>query len=175
MSIEESFSYLGIEYSIGANVVIISIIDKSYDHSILIQEDITKFAVDYSYNDETYTSEVEVVPHVNSVLVFLTNLPAETDIVFTPKVYYNKNGKEEFGKLTNEIEIRTLPYGNITYDLLLSGDIKTDNDINVENKIIEVLGYINSMGAYVVDGYDSYTTYAKTIPIKYNYSNKIVL
>lgn len=166
MTIEESFGSLGLEYSVGANVIIVSIINKSIDNGILIQDSITKVAVNYSYNDEEHTVESAISPHVNSILLFLTDLPAETEIKFRPLIYYTKNDSETFGYLTQEITTTTLPYGNITYNLIASDNPANDNI--VRDKIEEVIGYVNAMGAFVDTTFDTYAPYAKTIPIKYN-------
>ena len=158
---------LRFEYSVGANIIILSLIDESIDHDILISDYIQSIYIEYSYNGNNYHIEKPISFHMNSVLVFIDNLPEETPISITPYIIYREREYEIKLQLTDIIEETTLPYGNIEYNLISSSS--PSNDLIVENKIKEVLQYVNGLGTYIDESYnDSYITYAKTIPIKYN-------
>ena len=159
------YNNLRFEYSLGANVLIVSLIDTSLDKSVLKESNVTKMMIEYSFNNKTYTFTKNLSFHINSMIGIIDSLPSNTNIEFTPYLqYFSKTGEELYRiRLTDTIKEKTLPYGNITYDLIAS--TTPVNDRAVEEKIKDVIKYINGIGSYVYDGYDEFTEYARTIPI----------
>jgi len=162
----EIFNNIRFEYSVGANVIMFSLIDTSIDKSILVSKNVGKIRIQYSYNGQTFNKEASLNFHINSIIIIIDDLPALTEITIVPYIIYYVYHKEHKVQLTDPIIETTLAYGNISYNLIATEN--TSNDLIVKNKIEEVLRYINKLGAYVNNSYNSYAQYAKTIPIKYN-------
>ena len=131
----EIFNNLRLEYSVGANVIIFSLVDTSEDKSVLTSSNVSKIRFEYSYNDNNYFIENDLNFHINSIITFIDNLPENTDITINPfLVYYNSNKEVYRIRLTETINEKTLLYGNIEYNIIDTGD--TTNDNIVKEKII---------------------------------------
>lgn len=162
------FNNLRFEYSVGANVIMFSLVDISNDKSVLTSANVSCLYIEYSYGGTTSNYSKNLSFHINSLLGIITDLPDDTDITITPYIIkYNTSGDISYKiRLTDPIEEHTLPYGNIDYNVI------EDNGTVVRDKIIEIVGYINRLGAYVEDDCSDTTlknhlAHAKTIPIKY--------
>ena len=161
------FNNIRLEYSMGATVLIISLIDTSVDGSVLTADRVTKIIIEYSNNGNDVTLEFGLNFHINSDLIFITDLEPDSDISFTPYIVYENYGEVEYKiQLTGTIEEHTLPYGNIDYDVVPSG--YDDKDDIIRDKMSNILRFINDLGAYVDTTYDDYAQYAQQIPVKYN-------
>ena len=160
------YNNLRFEYSVGANVIMLSLIDTSIDHDVLVSDNVSKIHIEYSYNGNNYYIDKIVEFHINSVIIFIDDLPENTNIEITPYIIHIENGEEYKIQITDTIEEITLEYGNISYNMIISSS--SENDSIVENKIKEIVRYINKLGAYVNESYGGYANYAKTIPVKYN-------
>lgn len=162
------FNNLRFEYSVGANVIMFSLVDTSNDKSVLTSANVSCLYIEYSYEKTTGNYSKNLSFHINSLLGIITDLPDDTDITITPYIIkYNTSGDISYKiRLTDPIEEHTLPYGNIDYNVI------EDNGTVVRDKITEIVGYINRLGAYVEDDCSDTTlknhlAHAKTIPIKY--------
>lgn len=163
----EIFNNIRLEYSVGANVIIFSVIDTSADKTVLTNSNVSSIRIEYSYNGNDYFVEEDLHFHMNSMLIFLTELPENTDIIITPFIIKNKkNGRLKYKiRLAETFTETTLPYGNIEYQVLSSGN---PIDTTIREKISEVVGYINAMGSYVNVNFDEEAQYAKVIPVQYD-------
>lgn len=162
------FNNLRFEYSVGANIIMFSLVDISNDKSVLTSSNVSSLYIEYSYNGITNNYSKNLSFHINSLLGIITDLPDDTDITIIPYIVkYKNSGDVDYKiRLTDPIEEHTLPYGNIEYNII------EDNGTVVEDKITEIIGYINSLGARVEDDCSDTTlknhlAHAKTIPIKY--------
>lgn len=167
------YNNIRFEYSVGANVILFSLIDTSEDKSVLVSSNISKVLIEYSYDGNTYTYEKELSFHINSIIMVIDDLPSETNIIFTPYIILLKdNGSIKYKiKITDPISETTLPYGNIEYNIINDELANQSNLQNLETKISEVIGYINRLGSYVDLNYqDTYIQCARTIPVMYNSS-----
>ena len=157
------FNNLRLHYCLGADVAIFSLSDSTDNRNILTNKNVTVVGIEYIYDDVIYTYEKPLDFHINSCILIITNLPSEKNIQFIPYITYKKNNKEVYKvQLTDPINETTLPYGNISYDLIESND--TSNDNVVKLKIEEILRYINGFGSYTTN------EQARVIPIRYNSS-----
>ena len=82
------FNNIRLEYSMGATVLMISLIDTSVDGSVLTADRVTKIIIEYSNNGIDSTLEFGLNFHINSDLIFITNLEPDSDISFTPYIVY---------------------------------------------------------------------------------------
>ena len=162
----EIFNNLRFEYSLGATVIMFSLIDTSEDRTVLTSQNVDSIIIEYSYDDEVHIFKKDLSFHINSCLMILTGLPENTEISFTPYLIYKVDNIEHKIRITETINETTLPLGNITYKLLSSGS--NENDNTVRNKIVNILSYINNLGTHINEDFDAYAPKARTIPIKYN-------
>ena len=165
------FNNIRVEYSVGARVIMFSLVDTSANKSIIVPKNISKIIIEYEQNGALYSYESLLSFHCNSCLIILSNLQEDSDISFRVYVVYQKNDIEFYRvSLTNVINEHTLPLGNITYNILERNTLN-ENIINqLESTMNNVIDYINNLGTYVDENFDEYAQYAKNIPIKYNSS-----
>ena len=159
-----------LEYSIGASVIMFSLIDLSMDKSILIPNNVSKIIIEYDYDgDNTYTYEQGLSFHCNSNLIILTGLQENSNINFRIYISYENNGIELYRiAITNIIHEHTLPLGNISYRILDSETLQANIINQLTSTMDNIISYINNLGTYVDESYDDYAPYAKTIPVEYN-------
>ena len=164
------FNNIRFEYSIGATVIMFSLIDISSNKSILTPTNVSKVIIEYDYNDGNINiHEQELSFHCNSCLIILTNLLANNDINFRIYISYEENNSEVYRiALTDIIHEHTLPLGNITYTILDRENLQSNIVEQLTSTMDNILYYINNLGTYVDDSFDGYAQYAKNIPVEYN-------
>ena len=164
------FNNIRLEYSLGARVIMFSLIDISANKSVLTPTNVSKVIIEYNYNDDnTLTYEQPLSFHCNSCLIILSGLQEDTSINFKVYLSYENNGEELYKiSITDTIYEHTLPLGNITYSILDSDTLQS-NIINQLTSIMDnIISYINNLGTYIDESYDEYATYARNIPVEYN-------
>ena len=165
------FNNIRLEYSVGASVIMFSLIDTSINKSVLTSTNVSKVIIEYEYSGNNYSYEQPLSFHCNSCLIILTGLPENTDINFRVYVSYEENNIESYRiALTNVINEHTLPLGNITYTILDEESLQTNVIDQLTSTMDNIISYINNLGTYVDESFDEYATYAKNIPVKYNES-----
>jgi len=164
------FNNIRLEYSVGATVIMFSLIDISANKSILTSTNVSKVIIEYDYNDGIInTYEQGLSFHCNSCIMILTGLQENTDINFRIYISYEENNIELYRiALTNTINEHTLPLGNITYTILETESLQQNVISQLTSTMDNIINYINNLGTYVDDSFDDYAQYAKTIPVKYN-------
>ena len=167
------FNNLRFEYSLGSNVLMCSLVDTTEHRDLLVSTLVTKVIIEYSHEGNTYIVEKDTTFHCNSIIFIIPNLTPETEIQFTPYIVYIEDDIERYKiQLTNTITDTTLPYGNIEYIIIPSGEGSEINDLKVENKIKDVVKYINEVGTFVDTTYDSHGEHLKNITVLYNSSTQ---
>jgi len=164
------FNNIRLEYSLGARVIMFSLIDISANKSVLTPTNVSKIIIEYDYNDDnTYTYEQGLSFHCNSCLIILTGLQENTDINFKVYLSYEENNEELYRiAITDVINEHTLPLGNITYTILDRESLQTNIINQLTSTMDDIVSYINNLGTYVDESYDEYAIYARNIPVEYD-------
>ena len=159
-----------LEYSVGATVIMFSLIDISSNKSVLTSTNVSKIIIEYDYNDDNInTYEQELSFHCNSCLIILTGLQENTNINFRVYISYEENNSEIYRvAITDIINEHTLPLGNITYTILERDSLQSNIVNQLTSTMDNIISYINNLGTYVDESFDDYAQYAKNIPVKYN-------
>lgn len=163
------FNNIRFEYSVGATIIMFSLIDTSADKSVLTSTNVSKIIIEYDYSNHTHIYEQGLSFHCNSCLILLTDLPEDTDITFRIYISYEENNSEIYRiALTNLINEHTLPLGNINYTILDLENLQSNIIDQLSSTMDNIINYINNLGTYVDESFDDYATYAKNIPVEYN-------
>ena len=164
------FNNIRLEYSVGATVMMFSLIDISANKSVLTSANVSKIIIEYDYNDGNInTYEQGLSFHCNSCLIILTNLRENSNINFRVYLSFEENNSELYRiALTNIINEHTLPLGNISYTISDSESLQQSIINQLTSTMDNILSYINNLGTYVDDSFDDYAIYAKNIPVEYD-------
>ena len=166
------FGFIRLEYSLGARVIMFSLVDTSADKSVLTPTNVSKIIIEYDYDDDNiYTYEQGLSFHCNSCLIILSGLQENTNINFRVYLSYEENNEELYRiAITDVINEHTLPLGNITYTILDKETLQSNVIDQLTSTMDNIVSYINNLGTYIDESYDEYATYARNIPVEYNES-----
>lgn len=166
------FNNIRLEYSLGARVIMFSLIDISANKSVLTSTNVSKIIIEYDYDDgNIHTYEQGLSFHCNSCLIILSSLQENTNINFRVYLSYEENNEELYKiAITDVINEQTLPLGNITYTILDQETLQSNIINQLTSTMDNIISYINNLGTYIDESYDEYAIYARNIPVEYNES-----